>query len=664
MPEKCPIANNTCEITNPEASACGRDSDHFPPQIIAEFMCTRALAGRIELEIEEMGEVNSPAKLAAKYNTVAAFELELGLADPDVASAALHMDKAQEYADDAMHQRYSWFRTTYSAALLHLYGPLLIARKDSLPSLEELQRTRQGLGIIYDSLRTVPVHVPQLQHITDAFVEGKPHHPCLAEEGERQGLMAKVVGQMFAARQNILLYAAMDREAHASGNWTALNHDAYKLDERGEKTLVKFRAKGKHLTNTDRGMNYDDTVIYINMRALINRVADDMRGGSREHYRSLLETHNDKWPDIVGVGRMLRTEIHGVKNISSAEKALLDAVAAEIEKLLLTGEDDPAKIREDTAAGRQPESPNQSAQEEAWEILPAEVIESHENRRTYNDPMRLKRARSALNAYALCGHGAVDAQRLEQLIDSMRQTTDPRIVSYCIGAYIDLARNPQTRPDAAVRLIEASEILAGFLTAKDWRNLEPHEIEARHYVDMQSAYASKYKKTLTGEVFSLDDETKLYLRLLAVGDRTLEPAAYHFDSRGIQFEIGLHILNARLNLKNRQFTQAMWPSLPRERIPYDFNFTFSTARSATVTRGNFIDQGPWCKYIQCKSVDTGKAYDPDITVMIAKDDFGMATSADIILYALSEARNPGRPSAAQAKLDRYEQIFLNKLGFS
>lgn len=207
----CPVAN-ICEMNTPEAPACGSDTDHFSPLVIAESMCTRALAGRILFDAEEVKR--RPVCESDREAALAWYELECGIAERDTEKASRHFDASSEHTNNAMDRSYSWFSGKYSAALLEVYRPLFIERKQHIsPTYQKLQAIRQGLCIVYDALIDAPVHTRQFQHILDAIAEDRPHRPCLGTESRRKGYAAKLVGMALAARQGILLYPASDREA-------------------------------------------------------------------------------------------------------------------------------------------------------------------------------------------------------------------------------------------------------------------------------------------------------------------------------------------------------------------------------------------------------------------------------------------------------------------
>lgn len=441
------------------------------------------------------------------------------------------------------------------------------------------------------------------------------------------------------------------------------------MDENGEKSLIKFRNKDKSAAESGgtRELYYDNSTLYVNIRGLINTSLEDLRKNSTRNsdYWKLLKKYGQRLPDTFDVGRMLSVELSQQNGLSGPEQVLLDKIGANIEKLLLTGPNDPAKLSE--AAGSQVDAAAIARQPQAkpsWDILPADVIEIH-NELSPTNPKKFAIAERALKSYLRYAHNSVDAEQLQQLIGSMRQVNDFSITSSCVGAYIDLARNPQTPPSEALQLVDAAAVLIGTLVNKSWKSLQYHEVHPQIYAGILGAYTQKYKKVFASEKWTLDDESQLYLQLLEIARKTLVPARYTDEARGAQFELGIHLLNARSNIRKGQLAGSAWQALPREDKPHDFNFKLSTAWDMAMSKGTFLNQGADCRYIQCKSVDDGQRYAPHITVLIAKEDFSTQTSGDIAQAMLNEydAKDTNLRARYRNQANRYEQILFDKIGF-
>ncbi|HUD07975.1 MAG TPA: hypothetical protein VMQ52_02765 [Candidatus Saccharimonadales bacterium] len=276
----------------------------------------------------------------------------------------------------------------------------------------------------------------------------------------------------------------------------------------------------------------------------------------------------------------------------------------------------------------------------------------------------------AVEYYLRYGNSVPPRQTLQQLIAVMRKGGGNYYVrSVCAGAYMDLACHKHTNPTVRTHLIDESVRKIGSLAEKDWQEIEHHDVKYIYRAALYKAYANKYKKALSGQQLDLGDEEKLYQDLLAVGYGTIEPSQLlsdkpQTDVRGVQFEIGVHLLNVRFNLRHGVILQSMWPSLPREDDPHDSIKECRTAWDAATSSGTFLDRN-FCHYIQLKGADDGVVYDPAIDVIVGKDDLHTKNSADIISTALLEL-NPSSAlegQQAEAKLNMYEYYFLDKLGW-
>jgi len=279
-------------------------------------------------------------------------------------------------------------------------------------------------------------------------------------------------------------------------------------------------------------------------------------------------------------------------------------------------------------------------------------------------------ALQAVETYLQFGNSVPPHQTLQRLITVMRYGGGNYYVrSVCAGAYIDLACHAGTEPVDRARLIDKSVNKIGSLAEKDWQELESSDVRHIYRVALYKAYAEKYRKALSGQQLDLSDEAELFQDLIEVGYKTLAPSLYLSDQaqsnvRGVQFEIGIHLLNARFNLRHGEILQSMWPSLPREDDPHDSIFNWRTAWDAATTSGTFLDRS-FCQYIQIKGINEGVVYDPAIQLIIGRDDLHTRSSADIIRASLFEL-NPSSPlqgQQAEAKLNMYEHSFLGKLGW-
>jgi len=633
----CPMAD-ICGVIAPESEVCELDTSQFPPLPIGELLCGRALIGAAQAMAIKNAKTD-PIQLPS-HNLVAAgwLNLESVLAAPIAAGATSRAQIAVVYADNVLASPYSSFKEVHSAAMLRLYAPLLVSRKDTPPQPQTVNNIWQMLGAMYSATVAAPLHKEPADHILDAKREGREHLPCFENEDDRLDLIARQVGMMLMIRNGKLVYASSEREASPGGNFAHLDHNAYVLTGT-DKTPIKFR-----VTSNDGVSTASLPVRGVSIRPALLDSVSVMRSKRRQHYAAVRK-RGRKAPNIIDVGGMLQREAHD--DINASERVLLDMAGIRLDRLL----------RGLPVATKDP----------AWDVLPTDVIRTHEtDMRSVKGGRLTSQAYDAVKKYREYGHGEVERMKLKQLIQHMRQVNHAQVTATCIGAYIDLARNQHTQSDKEItEYINAAEVLACALSKKNWRNLDPRDVSSQLYAKLQLTYIEKYKKSLTGQQITIDDETQLYAKLLELGRYTLEPGQDVFDTKGIQFEIGLHILNARYNVRHNQVSQSLWHSRPREDSPHDGNFEVSTGWDVAVSRGDFLHQGPGCRYVQCKSVERGKKYHPKIIVIAARDDFSLKTNYDLIDYAIKEAGadNPLHEAGSTAQLNRCEQIFLNKLGY-
>ncbi|HKR82462.1 MAG TPA: hypothetical protein VJR27_05720 [Candidatus Saccharimonadales bacterium] len=608
----------------------------------------------MEIELEEVDNAEYRAKAPKHMAAAGWFELERGLALFDAAETERSLSKAVGLAGEAMDNPYGWFEASYSAAMLHIYGPMLVAQKQgTLPTAEDLAAVRQKLGIVFDALHAAPIHPSQSQHILDALEAGAPHQQCLPGKGERLGLAAKLTGMMLAARQNILLYSASAREIYGGSGFAAQSHDAYMLAG-GQKMPVKIRSKNSSdaAAGGVRVARYDAGTTYINIRGTINQLHDTLRQHDPKLYRQLLQQNHNCWPSVSDVGRMLRTELTEKKNTSAASHDFLDMLGEAFEAQLF--------------AGKEAASPEELAA--VWEVLPHRIAN-----RPYDSeqvsPEKRAIAAEAANAYLRYGNNLAEPRHLKPLIKAMRESCDPQTQVICAGAYLDLAHHPEVSRDMAQQLVAASAKLTEAFMSQDWRGLPQHEVQFLYRIGLQRAYGHKYQKVAAGEEPDFADETKLYHNLLRLGQQSLEPAAIlergrsRDDVRGMQLEIGLHLLNARRNVRAREILQSMWPSTPREMTPHDYNFDFKTNWDAAVTQGAFWDREAEVQRLQFLSLMNNNIYEPRITVVTGKEHLSTVSTAEIIQVAIQEVygNTPSARVNATRRLNEIESRFLRRL---
>ena len=550
-----------------------------------------------------------------------------------------------------------------------------------MPGEEDQAAFRQGLGTIWDAVMAAPVHGASSRHIEEMRASNRPHSPCLRDEHERAGLTTKLVGKMVAARLGLFLFAGTNREYRTKApELAAQNHDSVLLAN-GTKVPIRIRDAAKNMsTRTARGgaASYDERVRYVNMRATINQALQTMNGQYRREHFAFRSRYGGATPSTIEVGRALRQEIAGRRCERSVE-VFLDFLAEQFRATLGVEHLAPQALgRKSHAPRRQSTAP--------WEALPPTLLARHEQASPDAEPVLMQAIR-AREQYLRHANSPPSRDALQSYAVALRASTDPFYLKYGVSAYLDLALLADTSPAEAAQLLDAAHALTNRFEAKGLREAPLESLDSIIRLQLDRAYLPKYRKKLQGEPLTLDDETNLYLQLLSIAqavphaghNANLQHISLHQlrQIRGAQFELGVHLLNARLNVRNGRLVQHMWPSLRREDEPHAVKYKENFAWDAAVSSGEFLSYDPaTCVYLQCKSgneaSDTenhaaretpGVKYDERITILRSLEDLGQPTSADILRSAIDElcAQNPAAIHAAKQNLDTCERLFLEKL---
>lgn len=647
-PENCPLAN-ICAVTTEQAPPCGEVFEHFPQMVLAEKLCPRAVANRIEIEWGRSQDVGLHRFIQSETRAKTAWWMfEHGQSLPKNSEEAnVQYERAFALADEVCNDPRSWFFDVLYAKYLHVYGPYLGMHKvGETPTTQDVAAIRRELGTLYDKLLNAPVHGPKSEHSEEAMLQ-PGHRHCLESEGERLGLATKLAGLMLAARQNIILYAGSPREAYGRAA-TDQNHDSFMLSE-GVKLPVKIlgrsRADARSLAN-----QYDEKTTFINLKGLVAQTLDNMRTSDRRLFEDLKKQHYGRVPTLLDFGRMLRTEITG-HNVDTNSRIFVDRVAERFEELLFAGRELPGvKIRP------------------TWEILPSHVVERGPYVEDEEDVRTRLLAEAATHHYLQHGNGLLMPEQLQRYISIMRESQNPYIMNTCAGAYLDLASMSRDTPNEARQMVHAAGVLAEKFAVQNWQDVPEEYVHFIFRAKFQRAYEQKYLRALSGETPTMDDELKLYSDLLDAGAQTFTPetsvgedeAAY---IRGTQFEMAIHLLNARRNIRSGRMLQSMWPSLPREDDPHDSSKESRTGWDAAVTQGQFWDRDQATHLLQLKTIDMGQVYDPRITLLTGKDHLDGTRGREIIYLALREIRatSADEKRRVSAKLNKLERLFLNRL---
>lgn len=634
----CPAASS-CEFNDPSAPPCGTAPDQRAPLSPAEEVCPRALAGLLNRwQNTDRGPVTS----AIVHTQLAWGEHELGLQEPSDERASAHFQRAEAHADAALGDMYASFDATFSAALLRIYTPLFQAGRRQPRPIEkaEFLEVRRNIGSLRHIVRTVPVHEGQAGHRERARAEGVPHTPCLTHEGLRQDARVRLLGLELALRQRILLYPASPRERNVPGEMSAQRHDSYALDG-SQKVPVRLRLQGK---GAAQGHEVSATILSIRGMA-ISAIAR-----MRTMYSQYAHIEDER-VEIAEIEEMLDAEVAG-SAIGDQELTFLNEMGKVFEKYL------PFKyVPLSAPLGREVET---AASPEPI-IVDASLYKG--------DIKNGWTPHQAAEFYHRDGNTRRSPRRLERLILAMRDSKDAFVSTTCAGVYLDLARHPLLDPEQAVGALEAALAHVPQLEAQDFPGLSGEELSHRLRWELQRAYGEKYRKTFQGQTLGLEEEGRLFSQLLELGRSTLKRGAAQKPGargvRSVQFEIGIHLLNSRRNLRNRTILRTMWPSLPREHDPHDYRYERRTGWDAGFSGGDFLNQDLSCRYLQLKGVSDATMYHPDITVIVGRDDLHTATTAEIISLALKEVEGtPADKANATKRLDEIEADFLATLGIA
>lgn len=230
-----------------------------------------------------------------------------------------------------------------------------------------------------------------------------------------------------------------------------------------------------------------------------------------------------------------------------------------------------------------------------------------------------------------------------------------------------MALNGDLPAEDATQALETAGLLANDLDSRLTSKMRGEEIRAILLGGLYNAYMEKYRKVVSGRKTGLNDEAQLYLNLLELSKETLSPAGKQqeeaHDVRGMQFKIGLHILNARYNLRNKTMSQFMWPSLPHENTPHDFEFSYNNGWDAAIGKVGFLATHVAPERLRFKGSQTDTEYYPGITLITGQTDLGTRTTAEIVVLALREVSDMPDyyKEEARKKLNEIEARFLGKL---
>ena len=213
----------------------------------------------------------------------------------------------------------------------------------------------------------------------------------------------------------------------------------------------------------------------------------------------------------------------------------------------------------------------------------------------------------------------------------------------------------------------------------DHTQIDTAELTDAFRCGIQLAYMGKLRKKILRERIGIEDEVALYAQLRDIGDRSMklygsiENAEDARHMRGFQFELGVHLLNARRNVRQHGIFTSMWPSLPRQDSPRrsaiveERSVAYRVGWDAGLSVDGFYAETDAQRYLQLKTVpghDT-RPYAPHITVITGSTDLGTTTSEEIVRLVSEETKNgpEAERMEASARLDTLEAAFFRRLGY-
>jgi hypothetical protein len=317
--ERCPIAN-MCSITaGNTAPECGTVREHMAPLVVSEGMCIRALRGAngIIRDYESDWEQNQ----ITKSYWLAGAELELGMAHPNDHMAERHFKEAAVLCDALLVNPRARIDTKTDAALMATYLPVYrsLRKKDTLaPRLRN--NVRQGLGIVYDYIQslpncgTTPVATAEVENMRTHGI----HRLAVMMAAEKGGYM------FIPAKPREKLSDYPTRGAARMGpEEKRQKHDMYHILDASKGLKLPIRVN----TNIKQGSGHGVTVLNIGFKQLVAQTMDGLRtrtatSENRSLYVAVMKLVGSREELIHQVPKWLVDELRG-DPLTQAQRDLL-----------------------------------------------------------------------------------------------------------------------------------------------------------------------------------------------------------------------------------------------------------------------------------------------------------------------------------------------------
>lgn len=277
-----------------------------------------------------------------------------------------------------------------------------------------------------------------------------------------------------------------------------------------------------------------------------------------------------------------------------------------------------------------------------------------------------KDAQQAVEQYLGYAQETPPLPQLQDLVGKMKPAiyNDISIRSICGGAYFDLACHPIVPAKQKIPLINKAVKVYNTEYEQYWEALDTDNTGLIIANATKAAYADKYKAAFTSNELTMDHETSLFSTLVTIGEYALKaPRILRGNVSHAQTTLGVHLLNARFNLKYDEVLQHVWPALPRQENPRDVIKKRRTNWNLGVSSKEFLDPQATKAYITGTGVTNLSA-----EILELNGSFHMQTdsSLSVVQNVLREqypSSNLQAINAAKA-LDKYERFFLMRLGWT
>ena len=282
---------------------------------------------------------------------------------------------------------------------------------------------------------------------------------------------------------------------------------------------------------------------------------------------------------------------------------------------------------------------------------------------------------SAEDEYLAFGNQVPPLESLARIASRMRSAhaeAVPYRAVMAAGVHLDAGGHPEATPASRASELADAEAFLRIVTQPQLDSWDSVNWQAVLNAHLLSSYMENFRRQYLGKGLpEIRLEPKKYEKLLSLGtwiSKTLQAGSeetvnerHLYELTGVQFEIGIHALIARHNLRKGKMDLHAWQALPRQ----DMSRVEGESRTGwdiAISKSRFLD--PEAIKVQIKSDRNSKEYNPDIPVVSGLDDLHTESSGQILLLAQIEATSGSEDerAAATAKLDEFERLFLEKIG--